>query len=62
MRLIVALQGKVPVITSERVKVIVPKQLSVAVATPVTEGVVSLVQVTEILGGQTITGGTLSIV
>lgn len=62
VRLIVASQGILPETTSERVKVIVPGQLSVAVAVPVTEGIVSVVQVTVAVGGQTIVGGTVSMV
>ena len=41
---------------------ITPGQLSVAVAVPVTEGIVSFVQETVAVGGHVITGGTVSMV
>ena len=62
VRLIVPSQGKLPDTTSEWVKVITPGQLSVAVAVPVTEGMVSVVHVTVAVGGHVIIGGTVSIV
>ena len=62
MRLIKPSQGNEPVTTSERVIVIGPGQLSVAVATPVTEGMVSVVQVTVVFGGQMMVGGVVSVV
>lgn len=62
VRLMVASQGIFPETTSERVKVIGPGQLSVAVAVPVTEGMVSVVQVTVAVGGHTIVGATVSMV
>lgn len=62
VRLILASQGIFPDTTSEWVKVIGPGQLSVAVAVPVTKGIVSVVQVTVAVGGQTIFGGTVSVV
>ena len=49
-----------PNFASEKVIVILVRQLSIAEACPVTEGVVLLLQATETLAGQVITGATLS--
>ena len=61
VREMMALQGKVPVTTSEKVMTGAGSQLSVAVATPVMDGEMLAPQLTCMFGGHMMTGGTFSV-